>query len=138
MDAPVRILVDTSVWIDFLDGRDESVKALNLLIKSGRVTICGQIRQEVLQGSRDDKAFAKLEAQMALWDSETEEPADFIEAARVFARLRWKGVTIPPTDGTRRLSSRCLIAAVALRRKLLLYANDSDFDDIPGLRRYRP
>jgi predicted nucleic acid-binding protein len=67
---------------------------------------------------------------MALWDVEREEPADFVEAARVFARLRWRGTTIPPTD--------CLIAAVALRRKLLLYANDTDFDDIPGLRRYKP
>lgn len=130
MGDHAKVLVDTSVWIDFLDGREASVKALNLLIKSGRVVVCGQIRQEVLQGSRDDKAFAKLEAQMTLWDSETEEPADFIEAARVFARLRWNGITIPPTD--------CLIAAVALRRKLLLYANDSDFDDISGLRRYRP
>jgi len=125
-----RVLVDTSVWTDYLDGRETSVKALNALIKSGRVAVCGQIRQEVLQGSRDEKAFAKLETHMALWDAETEEPADFTEAARVFARLRWKGVTIPPTD--------CLIAAVALRRKLLLYANDADFDDIPGLQRYQP
>ena len=124
-----RVLVDTSVWIDYLDGREASVKGLNLLIKSGRVAACGQIRQEVLQGSRDDKAFAKLDAQMALWASEAEEPADFIEAARIFARLRWSGMTIPPTD--------CLIAAVAIRRKLPLYANDNDFDDIPGLSRYR-
>jgi predicted nucleic acid-binding protein len=130
MDEPDKVLVDTSVWIDFLDGRDDAVKALNLLIPSGRILVCGQIRQEVLQGSRDERAFAKLEMQMALWDAEAEEPADFVEAARVFARLRWTGVTIPPTD--------CLIAAVALRRKLLVYASDSDFDHVPGLRRYRP
>jgi predicted nucleic acid-binding protein len=61
-----RVLVDTSVWIDFLDGREATVRALNLLIRSGRVVVCGQIRQEVLHGSRDDKAFAKLESQMAL------------------------------------------------------------------------
>jgi hypothetical protein len=125
-----KVLVDASVWIDFLNGREECVRALNLLIKSGRVVVCGQVLQEVLQGSRNDKAFTRLEAQMALWDAEIEEPADFVEAARVFARLRWRGTTIPPTD--------CLVAAVALRRQLLLYANDTDFDDIPGLRRYRP
>jgi predicted nucleic acid-binding protein len=125
-----EVLVDASVWIDFLRGDDDTVRALNLLIKSGRVVVCGQVLQEVLQGSRDDKAFAKLEGHMRLWHLEAEEPADFIEAARVFARLRWKGVTIPPTD--------CLMAAIALRRKLLLYANDRDFDDIPGLRRYQP
>jgi hypothetical protein len=125
-----RVLVDTSVWIDFLDGREATVRALNLLIKSGRVVVCGQIRQEVLQGSRDDRAFAKLEAQMALWDAEVEAPEDFVDAARIFARLRWSGTTIPPTH--------CLIAAVAIRHGLLLYANDSDFDDVPGLRRYTP
>ena len=125
-----KVLVDTSVWIDFLDGRKETVRTLGALIKEGRVVICGQIRQEVLQGSRDEKAFRKLEEQMAVWDSETEEPADFIEAARVFARLRWSGITIPPTD--------CLIAAIAIRRNLQFFARDSDFDHIRPLRRYSP
>lgn len=130
MAENAKVLVDTSVWIDFLDGREEAVKALNRLISSGRVIVCGQIRQEVLQGSRDEKAFAKLEKQMTLWESETEAPADFIEAARIFAHLRWKGITIPPTD--------CLIAAIAIRRKLAIYSHDSDFDHIPGLQRYKP
>ena len=125
-----KVLVDTSVWIDFLDGEPDVVTALNILITSGRVVVCGQIRQEVLQGSRDEKAFAKLETQMAVWESETEDPADFIEAARVFARQRWKGLTIPPTD--------CLVAAVAIRRKLMLYATDTDFDRIPLLLRFKP
>jgi predicted nucleic acid-binding protein len=125
-----KVLVDSSVWIDFLDGDQATVAALHGLIAGGRVVVCGQVLQEVLQGSRDEKAFAKLEAQMALWPSENEEGADFLEAARVFARLRWEGVTIPPSD--------CLVAAVALRRKLMLYANDTDFDRVPGLRRYTP
>lgn len=130
MAGLVKVLVDASVWVDYLQGREAAVAALNVLITSGRVAVCGQVLQEVLQGSRDDKAFAKLEDLMAAWHAEIEEPADFIEAARVFARLRWRGITIPPTD--------CLVAAVALRRKLPLYANDIDFDEIPGLKRYRP
>lgn len=40
------------------------------------------------------------------------------------------GITVPPSD--------CLVAAVARRRKLHLYANDSDFDEIPDLNRYTP
>ena len=130
MAENARVLVDTSVWVDYLNGHAEAVKALDALITSSRVVVCGQIRQEVLQGSRDEKAFAKLEKQMAFWESEAEEPADFIEAAHVFARLRWKGITVPPTD--------CLIAAVAIRRKLLLYWRDNDFDQIPQLQAYEP
>ena len=90
--------------------------------------ICGQILQEVLQGSRDEKAFQKLEKEMEIWPAEPEQPEDFVEAAHIFARLRWKDLTISPTD--------CLIAAVAIRRKLQLLAHDADFDSIPGLQRY--
>ncbi len=123
-----KVLVDTSVWIDFLRGEKPVVNSLGILIKSRRITICGQIRQEVLQGSRDEKAFSKLEQEMSIWDYEAEEPADFFEAARVFSKLRWKGITLPPSD--------CLIAAVAMRRGLPLYSTDPDFDHITQLRRY--
>ena len=123
-----KVLVDTSVWIDFLRGEKSVVNNLGILIKGSRITICGQIRQEVLQGSRDEKAFSKLEQEMSIWEYEAEEPADFIEAARVFSKLRWKGITLPPSD--------CLIAAVAMRRKLSLYTVDPDFDHITQLRRY--
>jgi len=34
------------------------------------------VLQEVLQGSRDEKAFAKLEDHMALWHAEVEAPED--------------------------------------------------------------
>jgi predicted nucleic acid-binding protein len=130
MDENARILVDTSVWIDFLNGEEQAVSALAALIKTRRIVICGQIKQEVLQGSRDGKAFAKLEKEMAIWEYEAEEPHDFVEAAHIFSQLRWKGITVPPSD--------CLIAAVAKRRKLPVYARDTDFNDIPQIRHYQP
>ena len=130
MAENAKVLVDTSVWIDFLRGNEAAVKNLGSLINNSRVAICGQIRQEVLQGSRDKGAFAKLEEQMSIWDYEAEEADDFVEAARIFSKLRWKGITLPPTD--------CLIAAVAVRRKLPLYAHDPDFDHITELLRHTP
>jgi predicted nucleic acid-binding protein len=125
-----KVLVDTSVWIDFLRGDQGVVSVLGALIRSGRVVVSGQILQEVLQGSRDEKAFRKLEAGMSVWEAGSEEQADFIEAARIFARLRWTGITIPPTD--------CLVAAFAIRRQLWLYALDGDFDHLRNLKRYDP
>ena len=94
-------------------------------MEQGRVALCGQILQEVLQGSRDPKAFESLSREMSIWKSEAEEPDDFRKAARIFAELRWKGLTVPPTE--------CLIAAVAIRRKMPLFTTDSDFGRIPGL-----
>lgn len=120
-----RVLVDTSVWIDFLMGDSAAVALLGRLRNSHRIVICGQIQQEVLQGSRDRKAFATLEQEFSIWDCEAEQPEDFVSAARLYATLRWKGVTVPAAD--------CLIAAVAQRRGWPVCATDPHFTEIPGL-----
>ncbi len=122
-----RVLVDSSVWVDYLRGEATTIRTLNRLIDSQSIVICGQILQELLQGSRDAPAFDRLLKEMNLWQYEAEERQDFVQGARIFADLRWKGTTIPQTD--------CLVAAVAIRRKLQLYANDSHFDPILGLKR---
>ncbi|MEK6582892.1 MAG: PIN domain-containing protein, partial [Nitrospirota bacterium] len=54
------ILVDTSVWIDFLSGRDTRHRHLlhQLLEKEEDVCITEIILTEILQGIRDDALFA--------------------------------------------------------------------------------
>ena len=122
------VLVDTSVWVGFLAGEPHAVTAVATLRRSHHIVICGQIVQEVLQGSRDQPALAKLERQFAVWDREAEQPEDFVQAARTYARLRSKGITVAPAD--------CLIAALATRCGLRVCATDSHFERIPGLRLY--
>jgi predicted nucleic acid-binding protein len=121
-----RVLVDSSVWIDFFRGTHDAVKTLGAIIKDGRVVICGQILQEVLQGSRDANAFEKIERKMSLWEYEAEQAVDFRLAARLFAQLRWADITVPPSD--------CLIAAVAKRCGIPIYASDPHFGKIPQVR----
>ena len=125
MAERASVLVDSSAWIDFLAGETAAVAMLARLRESHRIVICGQVRQEVLQGSRDRKALATLEQRMAIWDYEAEQPEDFVSAARFYAGLRWKGVTVPAAD--------CLIAAVARRCGLSVYATDPHFEHIPGI-----
>lgn len=125
-----RVLVDTSVWINYFSGHAVTIRQLDQLLDSERVVISGQIKQEVLQGSRDAKAFTRLEQEMSLWAYEAEQPVDFLVAARIFARLRWQGKTIPPSD--------CLIAALAQRCDLEVFADDSHFDKITDLHVYQP
>lgn len=97
-------------------GDSAAVALLGRVRDSHRIVICGQVKQEVLQGSRDKKAFAKLEQEMSIWDDEPEQPEDFVSAARVYAELRWKGVTVPAAD--------CLIAALARRKGWSVCATD--------------
>ena len=126
MSANGRVLVDTSAWIDYFAGDERVVRSLARSMDEGRVVISGQVKQEVMQGTRDERSFARLERAMSTWSYEAETPADFVEAARIYARLRWKGAIVPPSD--------CLIAALAKRCGLAVCATDPHFERIPGLR----
>lgn len=125
-----NVLVDTSAWVDYFAGDERIVGALSGPIDDDRVVICGQVTQELLQGTRDEKVFAKLERELSIWPYEAENASDFREAAHLYAHLRWKGVTIPAAD--------CLIAALAKRCGFAVCATDPHFAHIPDLRLYRP
>ena len=124
-----RALVDTSVWVDFFRNRPAAVALIGPLARRHAAAICGTVLQETLQGARTDKELDFLRTQMSLWHFEPEQPQDFETAAGIYARLRWRGLTIPPAD--------CLIAALALRCDFVLCANDAHFAEVPGLRLHR-
>lgn len=119
------ILVDTSVWIDFFNGKDlPHVKTLESLIsQEADIAICGVILTEVLQGISNDKehkltqtylqALVMLEIKDALW----------LYAAEIYRNLRKKGLTV-------RKINDCVIAATALHYECLLLHNDKDFTTI--------
>ena len=124
--APIaeRVLVDTSVWVDFF--RNQPAAALvSELADQHRAVVCGTVLQETLQGAKTEKEPAFLRAQMSLWHFEAEQPEDFAIAAGLYARVRWQGVTVPPAD--------CLIAAVAIRLEAVLCSPDSHFGRMAGL-----
>jgi predicted nucleic acid-binding protein len=121
-----RVLVDTSAWIDYFAGDVHIVPVLDGLMQRDLIVTCGQVVMEVLQGTRDERAFSRLERKMAIWTYEAETAADFRAAALVYARLRWKGVTVPTSD--------CLIAAVAQRCDVAVCATDPHFSSMPGLK----
>lgn len=64
-----RVLVDTSVWIDFFNGEDsEQSLVLQKLIRNGEVYLCPTIYQEILQGIKDDTQFADIKRILGLFD----------------------------------------------------------------------
>ena len=119
------ILVDTSVWVDFLNGAPgPHVSALeSYLSKGADLCICGVILTEVLQGIRSDKEYAKTKRSLDALLFLPMRYSTFVEAAAIYRNLRRKGVTIrKPVD--------CLIAAVAIEHGATLLHNDRDFDPI--------
>lgn len=123
------VLVDTSVWLDFLTGRNSPHRTeLRRLIELGIETaLMGIILQEILQGIRSDVDARKTERHLAAFRYlPLEEPATFREAASIYRECRKRGRTIrKPVDA--------LIAAQALRGGAELFHNDRDFNAIAAV-----
>jgi len=116
------ILVDTSVWIELLNGRLGSRVSEQELLS---FATCGPIVQEVLQGLRDDPASEALrDGFLALpMLSDPLPNASFLAAAEIYRLGRMKGYTI-------RSSADCLIAAIAIDNGVPVWHKDRDFEAI--------
>ncbi len=127
------MLVDTSVWIELLNGnRGKAVTDDDLL---GFVT-CGPILQEITQGLRDGAASEAIkELLLAIPRVSDPLPADlYLEGAEIYRQGRRRGLRI-------RSSGDCLIAAVAIRNRVPVWHRDRDFELIAqytGLRTGEP
>ncbi len=119
------ILVDTSVLIDFLKGRENAKTELFATVLDRRLPfgIASYTYQEVLQGARDKREYGKLKkylsSQKIYFLPETVETYE--GAANLFFSLRLQGTTP-------RSAVDILIAMVAMEHKLSLLHNDRDFD----------
>ncbi len=121
-----NLIFDSSVWVDFLNGKNTSKTKLLLehLNNDEEINICPLIIQEILQGIRDDnhyKNIKKLLFRLKLLDLGFYETA--IGAADIYRSMRKKGATI-------RKINDCYISFFAVKFNLLLVHNDKDFDVI--------
>jgi predicted nucleic acid-binding protein len=114
------VLVDTSVWVEFF--RRPSRIDLPTVVDLDEVVTCLPVLQEVLQGFREEAAFALArDAMLALPMVETPLRQEvFEDAVGLYRRARAAGLTV-------RSSVDCLIAACALRHGLTVLHRDRDF-----------
>jgi len=119
-------LVDTSVWIDFFNGRETAAtRALENLIRTEEdVSLSDFILTEILQGFRSDRDFENVKS--CLLDFTIYAMGNYnsyINAAQIYRLCRKKGKTI-------RKTADCIIAQTAIENGLVLLHNDADFDAI--------
>lgn len=118
----MRVLIDTSVWIDFFRGVGSRQNSLlkNCLNRRDHVFTTGVIVQEILQGIREDSQYRAVREYLVLLPRIDAGFSDHVSAADVYRDLRKRGLTInSPVD--------CLIAVLALRHRLCLLHKDRDF-----------
>jgi predicted nucleic acid-binding protein len=121
------ILVDTSVLIDYLKGIDnQETKAIDKIIdRKIPFGICSYVYQEILQGSRDQKEFAKLKEYLETFSFYELKYGlqSFERAAQINLRCRKVGIAIRSTIDL-------LIAEIAIENGLYLLHRDNDYSNI--------
>jgi predicted nucleic acid-binding protein len=130
------VIVDTTVWIDYLGGRkNDHTSWLDRELGRQRLGLTDLILCEVLQGIRGDAAFTRVRRgllKFQLFDTGGINLA--VAAAHNYRWLRQRGYTVRKTID-------CLIATFCLETGHSLLHRDHDFDPFEkhlGLRVVHP
>ena len=108
----MKVLVDTSAWVDFLNGYPSRERAAlaSLIAADDEICTCGVIVAEVFQGLKQDKGRKQLEGLFKkLVFLEPEGVDSYLRAATVYRALRSQGHAVRSTID-------CLIAVLAERK----------------------
>jgi predicted nucleic acid-binding protein len=123
------VLVDSTVWIAWLRGQSNAaVVQLGALLDEGEACLAPVVLQELVQGARNASALHTLRRRFAALPilASADPVATHLEAAAIYARCRWAGVTPrSPHD--------CLIAAYAIEHGVALLHDDVDFVHIAAV-----
>jgi predicted nucleic acid-binding protein len=116
------IVVDSSVWIDFLNGRDLGhVRRLNALFGVEEIVVGDLMLCEVLQGLESERAAGEVEALLRRFEiMPMVGEAIAVASARNFRTLRGLGITVRKTIDL-------LIGTWCIENRTPLLHNDSDF-----------
>lgn len=127
------ILVDTSVWIDFLSSNPSPQSAVlhNLIENEEDIAITEIILTEILQGIREDRNYDGMKNYLLEFPIFRPRGLQtYLDAVRIYRNCRKHGKTIRKTVD-------CIISAICIENNLTLLHRDSDFEIIEkfaGLR----
>jgi predicted nucleic acid-binding protein len=120
------IVVDTTVWVDFLRGRGTRFDAhlAELIEAEAPIALTDIIYAEVLQGVRDDAVHRELRAVLRAHPIlRPRGLGTFDDAVTLYRTARRRGLTI-------RRTVDCVIAATVLENGAELFHNDRDFETL--------
>ena len=120
------MIVDTSVWIDFLQGSDSAAShwVADRIAEDSPLTVPEAVLMELMIGTTDEKVAAVRRRFLQLFTIEPSAPVrDAEDAAAIHRRCRRGGDTV-------RSLIDCQIAAMAIRMKLVVAHRDRDFEVI--------
>jgi predicted nucleic acid-binding protein len=118
-----RILVDTSVWVEYFRGGNPKLSArLDELIERGRICIPAIVLAELIQGAKTEPERRTIEDLKDAFTVIDQKEGTWIEAGKLSFNVRRKGKSIHLTD--------CYIAMIARENGCSILTCDAHFRDI--------
>lgn len=129
----MRVLPDTSVWVDYLrGGKKRSAAALDGFLEQESVLVCGPGMAELLAGTQPDRREELWLALGSLPWAELDHAA-WRQVGEVANALRRAGRSVPLTD--------VIIAIACVRAEAALWTEDRDFErirqELPALELFK-
>lgn len=118
------ILVDTSVWVDFLRGVNSPQRRMLHRLIDGEedISITEIILTEILQDIKEEKDFQMVKGYLLEFPIHRPKGIEtYLKAAQIYRDCRKKGKAVRKTVD-------CIIAAICMENNLTLLHKDSDFD----------
>jgi len=114
-----RVLIDTSVWIEFFRRHEPYHGIVTMLIDDEQVVCCGIILAELMQGAKTDREIAVFDDFPKVFSFIPETAELWASAGKLSGKLRRKGITVGLSD--------CFIATAAASAKVQVATLDSHF-----------
>ena len=123
------ILVDTSVWVDFLRGANSPQRrSLHRLIEDeADIFVTEIILTEILQGIKRDRDYQTIKDFLLEFPIKSPKGVEtYLSAAAIYRECRKKGKTVRKTVDL-------IIAAICIENNMALLHKDRDFNLIEAL-----
>ena len=118
-----KILVDTSVWIDYFQNKDSSIsEEMDRILSEDKVYVPKVVIAELIKGAKSSKETAVIEDFLEAFHIIDQEKDSWIKAGRLSRDLKKHGQTIHLLD--------CYIAIIAQEFRCKIFTLNRHFKDI--------
>lgn len=118
-----RILIDTSIWIDYFQNKPSTLSnKVDAILSGDGVYVPKIVVAELIQGASSQKEISVVEDFLDAFNIIDQKEDTWIEAGKLSYRLRKKGRNINLAD--------CYIAIIAGAYKCSIFTLDKHFKDI--------
>ena len=121
-----KILIDTSIWIDYFQNRSSLIsEKMDKILSENEVYVPKIVIAELIQGAKSEKEISIIEDFLDAFHIVDQKKDTWLKAGRLSYDLRKKGKTINLLD--------CYIASIAREHECKIFTLNRHFKEIQSI-----